>query len=160
MKTRPARLLLLFVSALPLAAQQPAEQRAAQPAAPAKEDPDHAAKIADIQHLLDLTGGSQMFNEFMDQIRSTMSAEAQPFFDEMRKDFTADKLYQLIIPSYDRYLTRDDIKEMIRFYESPAGKRMKDAMPKITQDMFARSQVWAQELADKVHKRMQGQDIK
>ncbi len=153
MKTKLPWLVLILIGVLPLAAQQPA-------ALPPKEDPAHAAKIADIQHLLDLTGGVQMVTQFMDQIRSTIPPESQPFFDEMRKDMTTEKLYQMIVPSYDRYLSHEDIKEMIRFYESPAGKRMREAMPQVAQDMIARSQVWAQELAEKVQKRMKEQGIK
>ncbi|MDR2728105.1 MAG: DUF2059 domain-containing protein [Chitinispirillales bacterium] len=56
----------------------------------------------------------------------------------------------VLIPVYDKYYTHDDIKQIIKFYETPTGKRMIKSVPLVTQESFTVGQKWGQELAQDV----------
>ena len=46
---------------------------------------------------------------------------------------------EYLVTIYDKYFTHEDIKSLIAFYESPAGKKYLDTMPEITQEMMSYS---------------------
>jgi uncharacterized protein len=63
----------------------------------------------------------------------------------------------LIVPVYDRNLTHDDIKELIRFYETPTGRKFVSVLPKITQESMAVGEKWGRDLAMRVMTKLQAQ---
>ena len=58
--------------------------------------------------------------------------------DEFWKELDAsmngmyDKMIKAVIPVYKKYLTLDDLKEIIKFYETPVGKKLSEMNPKAT----------------------------
>lgn len=134
----------VFVFALaPLCAQQDAG--------------DHAEKVKDIKNLMALMEAEKSTNQMFDQMAEAMRANSpsgDAFLQEFRKEMTTDKMMEIAIASYDKYLTHEDVREMIRFYASPTGRRLVQAMPKISAEMAARSMALSKELADKVLQRM------
>src|SRR5947209_6161408 len=92
------------------------------------EADDHKAKLEDIHKLLDLNGGAGAAKDAMTQMSGSM-AKAMPqvpqeFWDEFMKEVNAQELIDLSVPVYDKYLTHGDVKELIQFYETPAGKKL------------------------------------
>jgi hypothetical protein len=124
----------------------------------------HQEKLADIRKLMTLTGGDKMANQMLDQIGASMRASAGPDFDkyfaEFRAEFDLNKVFDLQIAAYDKYLSAEDVKAMVRFYESPAGKRMVEVMPQIMGDMMAKAMQMSQETAAKVAQKMKEQQQK
>ena len=55
--------------------------------------------------------------------------------DEFWKELDAsmngmyDKIIKAVIPVYKKYLTLDDLKEIIKFYETPVGKKLAEILP-------------------------------
>src|SRR5579872_4014432 len=93
---------------------------------------EHAEKIANIRKMISLSGGQKI----VDQMFGAMAAnfkdpKQQEFFQQFRKEIDINQIYDMMIPAWDKYLTGDDIKDIIRFYESPAGKRLLAAQPQI-----------------------------
>ena len=62
--------------------------------------------------------------------------------DEFWKELDAsmngmyDKMIKAVIPVYKKYLTLDDLKEIIKFYETPVGKKLSEMNPKATAEIL------------------------
>ena len=88
---------------------------------------DSTAKIADIHRLMKLTGsgdlGIQVINQLMVSLKKAMPQVPEGFWEEFSKEVKPDELIEQIVPVYDRNLSHDDVKELIKFYESPIGKK-------------------------------------
>jgi hypothetical protein len=50
----------------------------------------------------------------------------------------------LLVPIYATHLTRDEIEQLIRFYESPVGRRLTAVQPMISQESMAAGQTWGE----------------
>ena len=117
------------------------------------QDPDRAGKIQDIKRLLALMDAEKATNQMFDQMAAAMktaSPDGDSFLQEFRKEMTIDKMMEIAVASYEKYLSRDDVRAMIRFYDSPAGRRLVEAMPKITSEMATQSMALSQEIARKL----------
>ena len=103
-------------------------------------------KERDIRHLLELTGagklGAQVMENSLSQLRrmfSTLPPETRDkivreFENEMRKEFTEEKMIEMTITIYDKYLTKEDVKGAVAFYETPVGQKLISVLPQITQE--------------------------
>ena len=97
----------------------------------------HAEKIANIRKMLTLTGGEKVADQIFDVMTATMRSSApgaNEFLDELKKEMGGGKLMDIMTGIYDRYLSDEDVKGIIQFYESPAGKKMIETTPKIVAD--------------------------
>ncbi len=77
---------------------------------------------ADVKKLLEISGSNNQMDAVKKQILAIVPAEKQADFS---KDFDV-ALAPLMKAQQDFYtkeFTHDDIKQMIKFYESPAGKK-------------------------------------
>jgi hypothetical protein len=63
----------------------------------------------------------------------------------------------MVVPIYDKHLSEQDIKSVIAFYETPAGKRFVKVLPQLTQESMVAGQKWGMALAQKVVDRLQKQ---
>lgn len=121
-------------------------------------------KQADIRKLLNLTGagslGKQVATQLIDSFRKSFPNAPAAFWDDFAKEIKPEELIDLVVPVYDRNLSHDDIKAIIKFYESPAGKRFAAKLPDITQESMAAGQQWGQKLGAKVMQRLQEQQKK
>lgn len=152
------------------AQEKQAEKPRPQSAAPAhvansKVDP---AKEADIRELMNVTGtsnlGDQLMKAGMDQFRANVT-ESQPdnprakqfaeaFVARFQKHFDPSSLTDNVIPIYDKYLSSDDLKELLQYYKSPLGQRMLKVLPEIARESqsagFSLGQKAAQETLDEL----------
>jgi hypothetical protein len=125
---------------------------------------DHTAKLQDIRRLLEVTGsskiGEQAFNQIVNSFKQTMTNVPAEFWTEAIKGFKPDELVDLIVPIYDKYLTHKDIKDLIKFYDTPVGKKFVSVQPQIMQESMAAGQQWGQQLAQKVLLKLQEKGYK
>jgi hypothetical protein len=61
---------------------------------------------------------------------------------------------QLIYPIYNKYLTLEEIRELIRFYKTPVGKKAISVIPKMMQESMQAGQAWAQSLGPVIQQRV------
>ena len=109
---------------------------------PAKE------KEQTIRHLLALTKagdlGTQILEQSLAQLKPVLSPLAPDvrdkivgiFEEEMRKDFSSEKMVEMAIPIYDKYFSLDELKQLITVYESPIGQKLITVLPQITRESF------------------------
>lgn len=121
-------------------------------------------KTADIEKLIEMTGavdvGKQMSQSFGAQIWQAVKA-ARPdvpprVFEVLQQevdgviDRRLPELSQLIIPVYHKHFTHAEIKEMIRFYKGPLGRKVIQVMPHLLRESMTIGQQWGQSIAPEI----------
>jgi hypothetical protein len=152
-----------------VAAQSPAQpvpaQAANQPTAtPSGASPTQTkidpAKEADIRHLLDVMGSRKLMSETMDamtnSIRPLMANALPPgeyreqlidlFFAKFRAKADLQYLLDSGVRLYDKYFSHNEIKDMIKFYETPVGQKAASLMPQLTNEMRQAGEKWGEKL--------------
>ena len=105
-------------------------------------------KRRDIIKLLELTKAADLGQQIIQQITQTlrenfamMPAEQRDkvfkiYEEEMGKEFSKEKMIEVIVPIYDKYMSAEDVKTLIAFYETPTGRRAVDALPAISREAY------------------------
>ncbi|MFO0576553.1 MAG: DUF2059 domain-containing protein [Polyangia bacterium] len=132
---------------------------AAAAAAPAPTiDPQ---KRADLLRLMQVTGatrmGMQLFDQVLASFKNVVPGAKESFWTEFRKEVNVDELTERLLPIYDRHLSPSEVKELIRFYESPLGKKVLASMPAITAESMQAGQAWGMDLALRAKKKIDAQ---
>jgi uncharacterized protein len=88
-----------------------------------------------------------------------LRAQARPstpgeFWDVFMQEFKAEHLDEEIVFLYDKYFTQDEIREFVRFYETPAGQKLAATGPQLAQDAMQRALSRASLLAQRVVERL------
>jgi ankyrin repeat protein len=146
-KTTSLFLILAYVSCLFLLTYTNAHAQA----------PSSTEKLQNIRKLIVLLGGLDMqkrnvqeelasWHEKTPQARSEDGEALAKEVSEKEIQGLIDKL----VPVYDKYLTDEDVSEMLKFYESPTGKRVAQAMPQMREESRRVTLEWRQSLAKKV----------
>jgi hypothetical protein len=128
----------LVLTASPAATQQPAAR---------KVDPAVAAAA---RRLLTVTGAVKLALHGMEtmikQQRAVTPQVPGEFWDAFIAHARRDtmQLFDMLVPIYATHLTRDEIEQLIRFYESPIGRRLTAVQPLISQESMAAGQTWGE----------------
>jgi len=127
----------------------------------AGQKPPETQKQKDIRKLLKITGsgelGTQVMSQMIGNMKKAMPQVPEKFWGDFMKEVHTDELIDLIVPVYDRNLSQGDITELIKFYESPTGKKFVSVLPKITQESMGVGETWGRNLAMKVMVKLQAQ---
>jgi uncharacterized protein len=115
-------------------------------------------KLKDIRRLLDLTGsgklGMQVMGQMIQQFKQMLPNVPVSFWNEFQKEANADELVNLIVPIYDRHLSHAEIKDIIKFYETPTGKKFVSVLPAVTQESMDAGRSWGMQLATRLQTRL------
>ena len=115
-------------------------------------DPVEAAEIAEQQGATGITihlrsDRRHIQDGDLERLRSTV-------LGKLNLEIAAtDEMIELVVPIYDKYLTHDEIKIIITFYETPVGKKMIAVLPQIMQESMAAGQQWGKEIGERVVER-------
>lgn len=130
-----------------------------------------AEKKAALKELMEIMGTarmSQMFsNAFVEQMSAAL-VRARPDIDPrafeilreevmlvMKEELEEkESLQELIYPIYNKYLTLQEARELIRFYRTPLGRKTIEVMPKMTREAMVVGQRWGRELAPRIQQRI------
>jgi hypothetical protein len=122
---------------------------------------EQAQKTNNIRKLIDLTGGSKMMDEIFNSLAANFKDPKQvEVFQEFRKELGPSQIFDIMVPAYDKYLSAEDIKEMIRFYESPTGQKLLEVQPKMMADYMPRVRQFTQDVMARVMERMKQRGIR
>ena len=117
-------------------------------------------KEADIRRLMDVAGTKDLVSGQMDRMGETikplMSKALPPgeyreqlvalFFTKFKSEADLQKLLDLIVPIYDRYLSDEEVKGLINFYQTPLGQKAVHVMPKLMADAAEEGRKWGEAL--------------
>jgi len=128
-------------------------------------------KLRDIRRLLQLNGSGQASVQVFEHMLPNMRNIFRGLFDnlpaksrelavrimeeETRRSFTAERMVEELIPIYDRHLTAEEIKSLITFYESPAGRKFVSVVPFIIRESAGVGEKIAGEAIGRIYKRYQ-----
>ncbi len=135
------------------------ESRPPAPAVKADTKPIDSGKRTDIIRLLQVTQATSMGEQAVQQILSTfrqmMPQVKEDVWQEVKKEVSADELIQRLIPIYDKHFSAGELRDLLRFYESPIGKKTTQVMPAINQEALQIGQQWGSEVALRVKRRVE-----
>lgn len=108
----------------------------------------------DVIEMIKISGTTANISAFLDPVMEQISEDKRV---EFKKEIDAimPELYESTANSMMKYYTHDDIKKMIEFYNSPVGKKMQEATPKILKDQMPSMQEWQMQLQGILMKYMQ-----
>jgi protein TonB len=115
----------------------PATAEAVAPA-PAPVPTGSPEKIADIRRFLELNGSVAAVLKAREMMLDSLRALARPetpaaTWEALRADIEAEHFEDSAVFLYDKYFTHDEIREYIRFYETPAGRKLGATQPVLAQ---------------------------
>lgn len=105
-------------------------------------------KKDDIRELFTLLDPGQMIDKIFEnmidvfkhhgntQIRQEDQEEFTAYLIKEVKEMTDNLINEHMLKIYDKYFTHEEIKDLIRFYKTPAGKKMITTMPHIQKDIM------------------------
>lgn len=107
----------------------------------------------EVRRLLQLIGAKQNMQLMLDGMKQQMKAGAQQGFkskvpklttvqlqhmdaliDDVFSEIAVDELVSVIVPIYQRHLTRSDLKGITDFYTSPVGQKVLHQQPAMMQE--------------------------
>ncbi len=137
-----------------VAAQGSPQQSAPSPAVSNGQKKIDPAKDADIRKLLELTNANALMAQSVENMEKNikpMMAKALPagdyqeklldlFFERFRSKLDLQKLLDLAVPLYDKYLSDEEIKGLIQFYQTPIGQKALKVLPQLTAELAGAGQ--------------------
>jgi hypothetical protein len=114
------------------------------------------AKAAAIRQLLLVTGASELMVTSIEASMPLQRAANPEVPDVFWEEFAArlrrdvDRFIEILVPLYDKYLTLDEIRQLIAFYESPLGRRLVEVQPLLAQESMLAGQQWGGRLSMEV----------
>ncbi|PYU14454.1 MAG: hypothetical protein DMG37_07445 [Acidobacteria bacterium] len=146
-KTEPA----ITQSAAPTKTQELASK------ASVRVDPE---KEAAIRKLFEIQGTRssmvQVLAGMSENMKPTLSKMLPPgeyqdkliplFFEKFQGKMKTGDLMDLMVPIYDRYLTKEDVNGLAQFYQTPLGKKMLSVLPQLVIETQTAAMNMGQEL--------------
>lgn len=105
-----------------------------------------------LKKIMELSGASATTDDFLSKLSSMMKFNApemdEAYWNEFAKNWKEkieNKVLEICMPVYEKYLTLEDLKAVATFYESPVGKKyqetslavMHEAMPLLVEQLQA-----------------------
>lgn len=108
----------------------------------------------DVLKVIEMSGSTAQMKLAKDQILKMIPADKQAAF-QIEFDASLPALYDKLVKVYAETYTKEDIKAMIAFYETPVGKKMGEKAGEIAEKSQAAGMEWGQSLQGMMMKYMQ-----
>lgn len=112
---------------------------------------------ADIMKMQQLNGSQgttdAMFGQIVAQFKASKPDVTDAKWAALKKDVYDVEVAELnkqLIPVYKKHFTQEEVKAIIAFYETPAGKKLAEKTPMVTMESMQLSQAWAMSLMGKI----------
>ena len=117
---------------------------------------------ATLKEMLVVSGSDKTFEmvvpQMIEMMKPPLPQVTGVFREEMEKEMknTAfNDLVDMLVPIYQEYLTQEDLEEVIKFYQSPAGKKLGSSAPHISMATMQAGQQWGMKLGQKIQAKLQ-----
>jgi len=148
-----------LLTAMPVIAQNPSSSAQMSTGnASSVEPPVHPATEDQIREYLSLNGTAKNSRTLMAQMVKAMHATSVPylpqsFWDDLDAEFQKVDLVAVCVPIYQKYLSQEDMAEIVKFYRTPAGQRILATQTDIQRDASVVLQKAAAEIGEHVYLR-------
>lgn len=95
----------------------------------------------------------QMFKIFKQQYSNIES----DVWNELEKEFSntsINDLTEMLVPAYSKYMTIKDLRELIKFYKTPVGRKFAKSTPLIMQESMQIGQQWGIKIGQDFEKKI------
>jgi uncharacterized protein len=106
-------------------------------AAPRRE-PSPARRMLELSDTRALA--RQLVDRIVQQVRPDMPRVPGTFWDEFARGVDPDRLVDELVPVYEKHFTQDELAELVRFYESPVGRKLVEVQPQLNRDSLGAGQ--------------------
>lgn len=89
------------------------------------------SKVSLIIQFIEISGSRKNMELNLNAILSKFPEENR---SEAAEAFDINNIIEMLIPVYDTYYTEGDLKDIIKFYESPAGQKLVRVTPQVVED--------------------------
>ena len=128
--------------------------------ADAKSDTD-AEYVKTLNMLFSVSGNTELYNMTIKQILGILREQHPDISEEkwnaIEKEFSEAALNEVAVmlaPVYKKYLTIDDLKEIIKFYNTPVGRKYSKNLLPLTQDAILVGTEWGRKIGQKISERI------
>lgn len=121
----------------------------------------------ELQKMLTLSGSmasaQAMVPQMITMLKRQTPSVATSFWDNFQKKWEVkfgNRLVELYVPIYQKYLTLDDLKDINTFYESPVGKKLGSSTPAMMTEGMQLGQQLGMEIATELQQELAAQGNK
>ncbi|MBE8966730.1 DUF2059 domain-containing protein [Nostocales cyanobacterium LEGE 12452] len=97
-------------------------------------------KTNNIKKLFEITGvkniSRQIITQLLNDLKSDYPQVPQKVWDNFAAEFKSDEIVNEIVPVYKKYFTNEEIKQLIRFYQTPLGQKTITVLPQLYQESY------------------------
>lgn len=115
-------------------------------------------KETKIRELITLTGGDKLASQGVSQnigkYQKAYPGVPRTFWDEFSKEMSPEKFAELYVPIYSKYYTEAEIDDLIKFYQTPIGKKTLEVMPLILKESMKAGAKMGEETSAKIMKKI------
>ncbi len=128
-------------------------------------------KASDLKRLLKLMNAEATIDQMTDNLKSVFKQQAFGLFDgedaseqiDKFMNFVMDEVKELskkmidveMVTIYDKHFTHDEVKDLIKFYESPTGKKLLEKSPAMTKELMNLMAKYMPEIQEKMSKHIE-----
>jgi hypothetical protein len=124
------------------------------------------SEAKEIRKLLDLQGEtpgnpqseSVTIDRVMEAYRKNMPQVPETVWRELtievKGEFTPDKLAELLSPLYAQHFTPGEIRDLIKFFSSPVGRKWSERLPRIQRGSYKAGFVLGQQLGERLREHL------
>lgn len=112
---------------------------------------------ATVKKYLEASGSLSAFKTaitgMLGNFKSMNTSVPEEVWKEFETEFqstSVDDLVNMLSPVYEKHITEAELNEIIKFYSTPAGKKLAEKTPSIMEESMAVGQTWGQAVAQKV----------
>lgn len=112
---------------------------------------------ATLKKYLEASGSMSAFKSavtsMMGSFKSMNNNVPAEVWSELEKEFlntSLDDLVTMLTPVYEKHMSEADLNEVIKFYNSPVGKKLAEKTPAIMTESMTAGQTWGQTVGQKV----------
>lgn len=120
-------------------------------------------KKADIYELMRLDGqtdhAKEMYKEIFKTFQSSNPSVPPSAWDDIKSTTNTELLLEDLATVYDKYLSDDDIKNLILFRRSSIGQRYSTVQNKMNQDTAKVCSIWGQKMAVIIQEKLWDKNI-
>ena len=110
-----------------------------------------------VEELLVVSGSGEVLQQTIPRIFALLKQQtpgvADAYWEEAEKEITqtaSSELAAMMAPVYQKYLTQEELNEIIAFYKTPSGRKLAEVSPRISTEMLTIGQQWGMQLSQKI----------
>lgn len=114
-----------------------------------------------LEKLFEVSGSEESYKAAIKQMATMFKQQYSDidneFWNDFEKEFlntSLNDIVEMLVPVYMKYMTEEDLKEMINFYQTPIGIKYAKSTPLIMQESMQVGQQWGLKIGKEFQEKM------